>query len=108
MPAQIVIIADVWAREDKVDRLIELLRGDVEFTHAQEPHVGKFALHRDTEDPLHFVMIEAFPDEGALEAHRQTDFYRKLMAEIPDLITERRRTVLAPLGFGEPQRGYLA
>jgi (4S)-4-hydroxy-5-phosphonooxypentane-2,3-dione isomerase len=108
MPAQIVIIADVWAREDKVDRLIELLRGDVEFTHAQEPHVGKFALHRDTEDPLHFVMIEAFPDESALEAHRQTDFYRKLMAEIPDLITERRRTVLAPLGFGEPQRGYLA
>jgi quinol monooxygenase YgiN len=108
MPADIVVIADVWAREDRVDRLVELLRGDVEFTHAEEPHIGKFALHRDTEDPLHFVMIEAFPDEAALEAHRQTGFYRELMAEIPELIVERRRTVLAPLGYGEPERGYLA
>jgi quinol monooxygenase YgiN len=108
MPAEIVIIADVWAREDTVDRLVERLREDVEFTHSAEPRVGKFALHRDTEDPLHFAMIEAFPDEAALQAHRETDFYRELMAEIPDLIVERRRTVLTPLGYGEPDRGYLA
>jgi quinol monooxygenase YgiN len=108
MPAQIVIVADVWAREDQVDRLLERLREDVEFTHANEPQVGKFALHRDAEDPLHFVMIETFADEAALQAHRETDFYRELMAEIPDLIVDRRRTVLAPLGYGEPERGYLA
>jgi quinol monooxygenase YgiN len=108
MPAEIVIIADVWAREDQVDRLLERLRADVEFTHAEEPHVGKFALHRDTEDPLHFVMIEAFPDDAALQAHRETDFYRELMAEIPDLIVERKRTVLTPLGYGDAERGYLA
>jgi quinol monooxygenase YgiN len=108
MPAEIVIIADVWAREDQVDRLVELLREDIVFTHANEPEVGKFALHRDTEDPLHLVMIETFADEAALQAHRETDFYRELMAEIPELIVERRRTVLAPLGYGEPERGYLA
>jgi len=108
MPAEIVIIADVWAREDQVDRLLELLREDVEFTHAREPAVGKFALHRDTEDPLHLVMIETFPDEAALQAHRETDFYRELMAEIPALIVDRRRTILSPLGYGEPERGYLA
>ena len=108
MPAEIVIIADVWAREDKVDRLLELLRQDAEFTHANEPQVGRFALHRDVDDPLHFVMIETFADEAALRAHRETDFYKDLMAEIPDLITERRRTVLAPLGYGQPERAYLA
>jgi quinol monooxygenase YgiN len=53
-------------------------------------------------------MIETFADEAALQAHRGTEFYKDLMAEIPDLITERRRTVLAPLGYGEPERAYLA
>jgi quinol monooxygenase YgiN len=108
MPAEIVIIANVWAREDRLDRLLEVLREDVEFTHSNEPDVRRFALHRDTTDPLHFVMIEAFPNEAALEAHRATDFYQELMAEIPDLITERTRTVLEPMGYGDPERGHIA
>jgi quinol monooxygenase YgiN len=108
MPAEIVIIANVWAREDRLDRLVELLREDVEFTHDNEPDVRRFALHRDTEDPLHFVMIEAFPDQAALDAHRESGFYQDLMAELPDLITNRTRTVLEPMGFGDPARGHIA
>ncbi len=108
MPAEIVIIANVWAREDRLERLLEVLEEDVVFTHENEPDVRRFALHRDTDDPLHFVMIEAFPNQAALDAHRATDFYKQLMTEIPDLITERTRTVLEPVGYGDPERGYIA
>jgi quinol monooxygenase YgiN len=53
-------------------------------------------------------MIEAFPDQAALDAHRATDFYQDLMAELPDLIARRERLVLAPVGFGDPERGHIA
>jgi quinol monooxygenase YgiN len=108
MPAEIVIVADLWATPDGVERLLELLEEEVRSVHANEPGVPKFALHRDTDDPLHIVMIEAFADRQSLDAHRETDYYGRLMAAIPELILERRRTVLAPLGYGDPERGLLA
>jgi quinol monooxygenase YgiN len=107
-PAPIVIVADLWVREDRVDRLLEVMEGVVDQTHAREPGVKKFAFHRDSEDPLHFVMIEAFANEPSLQEHRETDYYRALMAELPDLLVERKRTVLTPTGFGDPERGHLA
>jgi quinol monooxygenase YgiN len=108
MAAQIIIVADVWVREEHLDRVLELLREDVEYTHDNEPAVARFALHRDVEDPLHLVMVEAFSDQAALDAHRATPFYRELMAELPDLIERRARMVLEPMGFGDPVRGRIA
>jgi quinol monooxygenase YgiN len=64
-------------------------------------------LHRDTEDPLHLTMIEAFPSEAALEAHRASPFYAELMAELGGLLERRERLVLEPLGFGDPAKGYI-
>jgi quinol monooxygenase YgiN len=108
MPAEIVIVADLWAKPDGVNRLLEMLEEHVRKVHANEPGVHKFALHRDTEDPLHIVMIEAFADHERLAAHRETDYYRNLMAAIPELISQRGRTVFEPLGYGDPDRGFLA
>jgi quinol monooxygenase YgiN len=88
--------------------VLELLREDVEFTHNNEPDTLRFALHRDVDDPLHFVMIEAFPNMDAVHAHRATDFYQDLMAQLPDLIERRTRRVLEPVPFGNPERGRLA
>lgn len=108
MPAEIVIVADVWAREDTVARVEELLAGDAEYTHAHEPGTLLFALHRDRDDPLHFVVVEAFADEGALAAHRASDFYAALMAELPTVVARNGRLVLEPLGAGDPARGHVA
>src|SRR3954451_12825058 len=108
MPAEIVIVAQVWIAEENLDKTLDLLRQDVEYTHENEPDVRRFALHRDADDPLHFTMIEAFPDQAALEAHRATDFYKDLMAQLPELLERRERLVLAPVGFGDPERGHIA
>ena len=52
-------------------------------------------------------MIEAFPSEAALEAHRASPFYKELMAELDGLLERRERLVLEPLGFGDPEKGYI-
>jgi|tagenome__1003787_1003787.scaffolds.fasta_scaffold19198897_2 quinol monooxygenase YgiN len=110
MPAEIVIVAQVWIAEENLDKTLDLLRQDVEYTHENEPDVRRFALHRDADDPLHFTMIEAFPDQAALEAHRATDFYKDLMSQLDDggLLERRERLVLEPVGFGDPEKGYIA
>jgi quinol monooxygenase YgiN len=110
MPAEIVIVAQVWIAEENLEKTLDLLRQDVEYTHENEPGVRRFALHRDTNDPLHFTMIEAFPDEAALEAHRATSFYKDLMAQLDEggLLDRRERLVLEPVGFGDPAKGYIA
>jgi quinol monooxygenase YgiN len=110
MPAEIVIVADVWVTEKMRDRALALLREDIEYTHANESGVARFALHRDTEDPLHFVMIETFADEATLAAHRASDFYKQLMAQLDEggVLARRGRVVLEPVGYGDPEKGYLA
>lgn len=107
MPAEIVIVAQLWVAEDRIDEITDLMRRCVEYTHEHEPSVRPFALHRDTEDPLHLTMIEAFPGQSALDAHRESQFYAELMARLntPGVLTRRERLVLEPLGFGDPAKG---
>lgn len=108
MPAEIVIIANVWITEENLPVVLDLLKEDVEYTHDNEPDVKRFALHRDTTDPLHFTMVEAFPNQAALDAHRASPFYASLMERLDGLIDRRDRLVLEPMGFGDPVKGYLA
>ena len=110
MPAEIVIVAQVWVAEGRMAEALELLREDVEYTHYNEPRVPRFALHRNVDDPNHLTMIEAFPDEEALLEHRGTDFYKDLMDRLDNsgVLERRERLVLEPLGLGDPAKGYLA
>jgi len=108
MPTEIVIVADIWVRPEHEERVLELLRDDIEHTHANEPGVARFALHRDVDDPLHYTMVEAFADQAALDAHRATDVYRAVMSEIDGLLDRRGRVVLQPVVFGDPGKGRIA
>jgi len=110
MPAEIVIVAQVWVAEGRLEEALELLREDVEYTHANEPAVPRFALHRDVDDPQHLTMIEAFLNEDVLAEHRASDFYKDLMERLDHsgVLERRERLVLEPLGMGDPAKGYLA
>jgi quinol monooxygenase YgiN len=102
-------VAQLWVAKDRIDEVLDLMRRDVEYTHEHEPQVRPFALHRDTEDPLHLTMIEAFPNQDALDAHRASQFYKDLMAQLntPGLLDRRERLVLEPLGFGDPAKAHV-
>ena len=110
MPAQIVIIAQVWVAEGRMDEALRLLSEDVTYTHENEPKVPRFALHRDVDDPNHLTMIEAFPDQAVLEEHRASSFYKDLMERLDNsgVLVRRERLVLEPLGIGDPAKGHIA
>jgi quinol monooxygenase YgiN len=102
----LVIIAEVFAREDSVQELEEMLRVHTELCH-EEPGILLFAVHRDRENPRHFAVIEVYESYEDIERHRGTERYQKLMARIPELIEDRSRLELEPLPAGDPAKGRL-
>jgi len=107
-PAPIVIVANLWAREDTIDQVVALMREDAVYTHGNEPSCLLFSVHRDIDDPLHLTVIEAYADQAALEQHRASSFYQRVMTELPDLLADRDRTVLEPIPTGDSERAYVA
>src|SRR3954471_5647011 len=100
----LVVIAEVFAREDKVGELEGLLRDHTEHCH-QEPGILLFAVHRDRENPRHFAVIEVYESYDDIERHRGTERYGKLMERIVELIDDRSRLELEPMPAGDPAKG---
>lgn len=50
----------------------------------QEPGVRRYDLYRDSERPATFHLIEAYADEAALEAHRESAHYLKYREQAGD------------------------
>ncbi len=103
----VVIVADVFAKEGRAEELEAVLREHTVRTH-EEPGILIFAVHRDRENPDHFAVIEVYESQDDLETHRKTQRYIQLMASLPELIADRGRLELQPLPAGDPAKGRLA
>jgi quinol monooxygenase YgiN len=60
-----------------------------------EPGIAQFALVQQQDDPTKFVIIEAFKDEAAIEAHRQAAHYLRWRDTVPDMMAETRYAIKA-------------
>ncbi|PIE07239.1 MAG: antibiotic biosynthesis monooxygenase [Rhodobacterales bacterium] len=68
----------------------EVFRDNFDGTRA-EPGNYRFDVLQDPDDDHHFVIYEAFADEAAVEAHRQTPHYARTVAGLKDLMTTATR-----------------
>ena len=60
-----------------------------------EAGIVQFALIQQQDDPTRFIILEAFKDEAAIEAHRQTPHYQRWKEAVPDMLAEDRRLIKA-------------
>jgi len=49
---------------------------------AKEPGILRFEVFQDTEDPTHFSLLEIYRDQGARDAHMQTEHFLKWRATV--------------------------
>lgn len=75
------VIAQDFIKPEHIDRVLPLYRELVEKTR-QEPRCFSYELCVDQKDPGHFVFIEEWPDRAALDAHCQTEHFRRLVPQI--------------------------
>ena len=72
------VIAEDFIHTDRLEEVIPLYRELVEKTKL-EPLCIAYDLFIDQKDPGHFVFIEEWPDQAALDAHCQSEHFRRLV-----------------------------
>ncbi|UNK42530.1 antibiotic biosynthesis monooxygenase [Luteimonas sp. S4-F44] len=72
------VIAQDFIKLEHLDAVVPLYRELVERTR-QEPLCISYDLYVDQKDPGHFVFIEHWPDRAALDAHCNTEHFRRLV-----------------------------
>jgi quinol monooxygenase YgiN len=84
--AMIFIVVKFPVRADKVD---EWVSATDTFTRAVRDEPGNvfFEWSRSLDDPLEFVLLEAFASDDAGKDHVESDHFRAFVAAGPDLVS---------------------
>lgn len=77
----LTVIAQDFIRAEAIGTVMPLYRELVELTR-REPLNLSYDLFIDQADPGHFIFIETWPDEAALEAHCASEHFRRLVPQI--------------------------
>ena len=85
-----VQLVHIRIKPGMTDRFLDVFRGNYEGTR-REPGNYRFDVLQDPGDEHHFVIYEAFEDEAAVDAHRQTDHYKATVEGLRDLMTTGTR-----------------
>jgi quinol monooxygenase YgiN len=82
-------------RGDEVARLLEEMAAAVA---ADEPECVLYRAARSIEQPDVFILFEEYTGQAALEAHRETPHFRRLIeGAIVPLLDKREREVAVPV-----------
>ncbi len=92
------VLAVTWvARPGEEERVVEALRKMVPLTLA-EPGCLEYRVHRSVDDPRRFFLFEEYVDEAGLQAHTDSEhFKRHVLGEAVPLLEVRERLAYRPL-----------
>jgi autoinducer 2-degrading protein len=81
------VIVNLQVKPDMVDDFLEAIGENSRASRRDEPGCLRFDVHRDNDDPCHFVLYELYADERAFtEAHRGAPHYEKWRAASAELL----------------------
>ncbi len=75
------VIAEDFIKPGHVETVMPLYRELVRLTR-QEPLCVAYDLFADQRQPGHFIFIEEWPDQAALDAHCASEHFRRLAPQI--------------------------
>ncbi len=85
-----VQLVHIRIKPGRVKEFLEVFRVNFERTRT-EPGNYRLDVLQDAADENHFVIYEAFEDEAAVHAHRQTEHYRLTADGLKNLMTTEKR-----------------
>ena len=107
--AEIVGIVHVRAAQDRVDEVVAAFTTCIEKTH-QEEGCRAYALHQDSNDPSHLVLIERWRSQEDLDAHMTQPYVADLFAVVgtPGVLAAAPEITFATsMGVGTAAKGTL-
>jgi (4S)-4-hydroxy-5-phosphonooxypentane-2,3-dione isomerase len=81
------LIVSLRVKPGMVDQFVEAIGENSRASRRDEPGCLRFDVHRDVDDPNHFLLYELYADERAFtEAHRGAPHYQKWRAAVAELL----------------------
>ncbi len=81
------VIVSLRIRPDRVEQFLEVMGENSRASRRDEPGCLRFDVHRDNDDPNHFLLYELYADERAFaEDHRHASHYEKWRAVSAELL----------------------
>jgi (4S)-4-hydroxy-5-phosphonooxypentane-2,3-dione isomerase len=85
----IVLMVTYVAKEGREEELAARLREMTGYTR-QEPGCLAYVAHRSQKEPRKFLLYERYVDEAALDAHRTSPYFRRIVqGEYHELLESR-------------------
>jgi len=85
-----VTLVHVQVRPESVEAFVDASRSNHEHS-IQEPGNRRFDVLQDPEDPTRFILYEAYVDEAAAKAHKETAHYLAWRDTVAHMMAEPRR-----------------
>ena len=107
--AEIIGVVDIVVAEGRVPALTQAFEACARGTHAEQGCLA-YALHVDTANPLHFILIERWRSQADLDAHMTQPYVADIFAFVAaegNLSTAPSLAFLSPLSLGDPAKGAL-
>jgi quinol monooxygenase YgiN len=94
----VLITSIVFAFDAQDADKAELMLRELRDASVKEPGVIRFEVGRSQEKPNVFALWEVYRDQGALDAHRSTEHFKRLVAEgIRPLAQQRNVETVIPI-----------
>ncbi len=84
-----IIITALWkAVPGKENELKKHLESMVQSVREEEPECLEYILQQNASDPSEFLFYEQYTNTRAIEQHKETAHFKKMLLATKDLITE--------------------
>jgi quinol monooxygenase YgiN len=80
-----VVVGDIYGLVGRADQLVELLRETQERARS-EPGCAAYAFAEVIGDPGHYVVLQEWRDEAALEAHYASPHFRRYQERVGEFL----------------------
>lgn len=83
--SELIVVANIVAKNDKIDYVKNELLKLIEPTRAEEGCL-EYVLHQDNENPAHLMFYEKWTSKECLQAHMQTEHFQNCMKANEDSV----------------------
>lgn len=83
----IKVVARSFAKEDKLNEIIEFYKELVELTRKEDGCI-KYELYRDEKDPTIVTMIEEWESREALDEHMKSEHFTRIVPKLGKLMAK--------------------
>ncbi|MBD1262159.1 antibiotic biosynthesis monooxygenase [Maribacter polysiphoniae] len=84
----IKVVAKNFAKENKIDKILELAKELVEKT-VKEVGCVKYEMYQNTNEPTELVMLEEWETEEDLNKHMSTEHFKRIVPQMAEYLRKK-------------------